>query len=302
MKVRIAHRTVYRYRDPPRHLVQTLRLTPFDAPGQRVRDWSVRTGADLWREIDAWGNVCHGHTLDRPRRVLVIDAGGEIETAVQPERVDHSGVEPELYLRPSMLAMADAAIVALARPAIPVALAREACRLADETHLLALAEQVRRAVTYRTGVTHAATTAAQALRGGAGVCQDHAHIFIAACRSLGLAARYVSGYFLSDLARSPSATADHAVPVTAALAGQPAQQTAVDMPARGHASHAWAEVCLAPTEHRWLSIDVTHACLTDDRHVRLAHGPDYSACLPVRGVRVGGDGETLDVDIRISRV
>lgn len=272
MKLRIAHRTVYRYRDPPRHLVQTLRLTPVDSPGQRVQHWSVTTGAELWREVDAWGNVCHGHTLDRPGRVLVIDAGGDVDTSPEPQRVDPSGVAPELYQRPSPFTVADPAIVALGRAGLQVASAREASRLADAPHLLALADQVCRAVVYRPGVTDAATTAAQALHGGAGVCQDQAHVYIAACRSLGLAARYVSGYFLS-----------------------------LDRPSPVHASHAWAEVCVAPAERRWLAVDVTHGCLTDERHVHLAHGPDYGACLPVRGVRVGGDGETLDVDIRISR-
>ncbi|MEY2685892.1 MAG: hypothetical protein RL375_90 [Pseudomonadota bacterium] len=281
MKVRIAHRTVYRYRDPPRHLVQTLRLTPFDAPGQRVLDWNVRTGTELWREIDAWGNVCHGHTVDRPGRVVAIHAGGEVETQAQADRVDHAGVEPGLYLRPSLLATADAAIAALARAPEAADGWGRAGQPVGAAFLLGLAERVCGALPYRSGVTHAATTASQALQMGAGVCQDHAHVFIAACRSLGLAARYVSGYFLSDLA-------------------EPVDQSGAAV--QVHASHAWVEVCVAPTERRWLTVDVTHACLTDERHVRLAHGPDYSACLPVRGVRVGGDGETLEVEIHISRV
>jgi transglutaminase-like putative cysteine protease len=313
MKVRIAHRTVYRYRDPPRHLVQTLRLTPVDTPGQRVLDWRVTTGAELWREVDAWGNVCHGHTLDHPGRVLVIYAGGEVETAAQPERVDHAGVEPALYLRPSQLATADPAIVALARASLSVTSTREASRLADAPHLLALADLVGRAVVYRPGVTHAATTAAQALHGGAGVCQDQAHVYIAACRSLGFAARYVSGYFVSDrvanLGIAVGTTTDancdtHAGADVRAHCAEAASAGASrdGGPGTSHASHAWAEVCVAPAERRWLAVDVTHGCLTDERHVRLAHGPDYGACLPVRGVRIGGDGETLDVDIRISQI
>jgi transglutaminase-like putative cysteine protease len=282
--------------------VQTLRLTPVDAPGQRVLDWSVQTGAELWREIDPWGNVCHGHTVDRPGRVLVIRAGGALDSQGQAERVDHRGVGPELYRRPSQLAMADEAIVALAKAALPDAAARPGACLPAATELLALADHVRQAVTYRTGVTHAATTAAQALRAGAGVCQDHAHVFIAACRSLGWAARYVSGYFLSEFAGQVDGTAAADASARLPRAECSAVHSGAPPVPRVHASHAWAEVCVAPAERRWLAIDVTHACLTDERHVRLAQGPDYSACLPIRGVRVGGDGETLDVDIRISLI
>jgi transglutaminase-like putative cysteine protease len=249
--------------------------------------------------------------------VLVIYAGGEVDTAAQPERVDLVGVEPALYLRPSPFTIADPAIVALGRAGLQVASAREARHLTDAPHLLALAEHVCKAVSYRSGVTHAATTAAQALRGGAGVCQDQAHVYIAACRSLGLPARYVSGYFVSasianlsvnrGANRSSHANATVSATTSATTsahrddAASAAANTAAGL-GTSHASHAWTEVCVAPAERRWLAVDVTHACLTDERHVRLAQGPDYGVCLPVRGVRVGGDGETLDVDISIVRV
>jgi transglutaminase-like putative cysteine protease len=310
MKLRIAHRTVYRYREAPQRMVQTLRLTPCSGSGQQLLHWQVTTGLPLTRELDAWGNTCHGLTLERPGRLLVIHARGEVVTTAQPERIDCAGVEPTLYLRSSPLAEADAAIQALARvdagleqgvlsrpdatmtrPLIrsgPVVSAASRLAAKGEPGLpapsataaapwLALAERVCQALPYRPGVTHAGTTAAQALAAGAGVCQDHAQVFIAACRSLGWPARYVSGYFLS----------------TAPSAGVPASAVAA------HASHAWAEVCIAPAERRWLAVDVTHACLTDERHVRLAVGPDYAGCAPVRGVRLGGTGETLDVSVMV---
>ena len=72
---------------------------------------------------------------------------------------------------------------------------------------------------------------------------------------------------------------------------------------RDLASHAWADVCIEPDAHRWLSIDITHGCLMDERHVRLAVGLDYTACSPIRGVREGGGDESMRVriDIREAR-
>jgi transglutaminase-like putative cysteine protease len=53
---------------------------------------------------------------------------------------------------------------------------------------------------------------------------------------------------------------------------------------------------------RWLSVDVTHQCLADERHVRLAVGVDYAACAPMRGVRQGGGDESMKVSIGIKPV
>ena len=60
------------------------------------------------------------------------------------------------------------------------------------------------------------------------------------------------------------------------------------------------DVCLDETQRRWISLDVTHRCPTDERHVRLAAASDYAACLPVRGLRRGGGDEQMSVQVRIS--
>ena len=65
------------------------------------------------------------------------------------------------------------------------------------------------------------------------------------------------------------------------------------------ASHAWADVCLDVAGRRWVSIDVTHSCVIDERHVRLAMGTDYNACPPIKGVRHGGGEESMTVSITI---
>jgi len=133
----------------------------------------------------------------------------------------------------------------------------EATAVAD---LLALTRAVADKVRYRPGSTSVETTALEAFDWELGVCQDQAHVMVAVCRSIGLPARYVSGYFY-----------------------------AADEPEL--ASHAWVEVCLD---------SATHRCVVDGRHVRLAAGSDYTACLPIRGQRRGGGEERMDVDLRIS--
>jgi transglutaminase-like putative cysteine protease len=93
------------------------------------------------------------------------------------------------------------------------------------------------------------------------VCQDHAHVFIACCRFLGVPARYVSGYLYT--------AQDSDAPV---------------------ASHAWAEAWVVD---RWRSFDVTNGRPAGEHHVRIAIGADYLEASPVRGIRFGGGEERM---------
>ena len=106
------------------------------------------------------------------------------------------------------------------------------------------------------------------MRLGEGVCQDYTHIFIAACRSLGVPARYVSGYLCSD--------------------GEAGQV---------QASHAWPEVLLPATG--WIGMDVTNNCIVDERYVRVAIGRDYSDIPPIRGAFSGSAGSGPDVAVTV---
>jgi len=261
MKLQIRHETHYEYSAPLRYSTQSLRLTPQASDHQAVLQWALQVPGQLFPERDGYGNLAHTWTL--ARRVLrgAIRATGVVETSAAPWVVDSLGLPPSLlYLRPTALTPFDVKFVALGVDALAGG--------ADDAGLLALAARVRERVRYRAGVTGVHTTALEALALGAGVCQDQAHVFIAACRANGVPARYVSGYFYAP--QSPM-----------------------------HASHAWADVCIDPARSRWLGIDVTHGCVMDERHVRLAVGPDYAACLPIRGVRHGGGDEAMRVHVEI---
>ncbi|WP_280150849.1 transglutaminase family protein [Piscinibacter sp. XHJ-5] len=261
MRLSIHHETQYEYSAPLRYSTQSIRLTPQASEHQTVLHWSVQVPGKLFSERDGYGNHAHTWTLARRLRHGAIRAGGLVETHASPWLVDAPGLpSPLLYLRSTDLTPFDLQLRTLGAdmPGSGV----------GEQSLLALARLVCERVPYRAGSTGVHTTALQALQLGAGVCQDQAHVFIAACRANGVPARYVSGYFYA--------------PESPALA-----------------SHAWADVCVHPGERRWLSVDVTHGCLMDERHVRLAVGPDYAACLPIRGVRHGGGEEAMRVRVEI---
>ncbi len=127
--------------------------------------------------------------------------------------------------------------------------------------------EIRSRIAYEIGATDAHTTAAEALADGKGVCQDHAHAMLSVVRSLGIPARYVTGYLVTD----------------------------GDTPAT--ASHAWAEA-LVP-DLGWVGFDAANGkCPTDD-YVRVATGLDAQGVVPVRGSRRGGVAESMTVAVKV---
>jgi len=261
MKLSIHHETQYEYSVPLRYSTQSLRLTPLPSDHQTVLQWALHAPGTLFAQRDGYGNQSHTWTLARRLMRGAIRAAGVVETHASPWLVDEPGLpSPLVYLRPTALTPFDVKLLALGVDALSDG--------AGPQSLLALAARVCERVRYTAGVTDVHTTALDALQLGAGVCQDQAHVFIAVCRANGVPARYVSGYFYA--------------PESTRLA-----------------SHAWVDVCLDPAKRRWLSVDVTHGCLMDERHVRLAVGPDYAACLPIRGVRHGGGDEAMHVRVDI---
>ena len=273
MKLHIKHTTDYRYTEPLRYALQTLWLTPQSGPAQTVDFWSLGAPRTLFAQLDAFGNTIHSYTFvgeagDNVRWSLV-NAAGQVQTLGVAEFTDAPNMPlPQLYLRESALASPHPRLLDFGRRFVAAPAFRETT---DLPAILALGAEVASAVSYKKNSTTVTTTALQAFDAGAGVCQDQAHVMVAICRSLGIPARYVSGYFYA--------------------ANEP------DL-----ASHAWADVCLDVAARRWVSIDVTHSCLTDERHVRLAMGTDYNACPPIKGVRHGGGKESMTVSITIEPV
>ena len=232
MKYAITHQFNYAYESPVRLSTQYLRLTPRDTTRQKVIQWQLSTPGTALRTTDGYGNVLHVLTIDKPVAGIAIQAQGTVETSpVLDEPSDFTGapLSPLLFLRPTGLTRADEA-------------------------LGAFAEKFRRNIGSLSGLRELA--AAIHDKNGKGSAADAVHAFIACCRRLGVAARYVSGYVYNEQV----------------------------------AMHAWAEAWVTD---RWRSFDIAHDSPVGEAHIKIAVGADYLDACPVRGVRVGGGTETL---------
>lgn len=264
MELVIRHETVYRYTSPLSYTIQQLRLWPRAESHQRVLSWQIASPGQRHEFTDAFGNVSHMLTITELHDEVRIVANGAVNvTPLDRGRLANGGkLSPLIFTVPTVLTAADTATVEFAQHHL-----WPGARSAD---LLALAETIRASVAYCSGTTVVTTPAADALRLGKGVCQDHAHLFLACCHVHGIPARYVSGYI------DPGNT-DHAE------------------------SHAWIDAWVDEADFSgWVSIDVTHGRFAGDTHCRLAIGRDYESAAPVRGVRRGGGTETLSVEVDVS--
>ena len=261
MRIAITHTTTY-HGDGATRAFQALRLTPPTCRSQTVLSWQIRvadSGAPL-RYIDAFGNSVDLVASLGPVADVEIIAEGVVETidtAGVIGRTDEAMV-PAVCLRETPLTLPDAAIKAFA----------EECRGADTLATLhAIMDRLHEQVAYDTSATSSNTTAAAAFGARRGVCQDHAHIFIAAARTLGIPARYVTGYLLTDGADAV-------------------------------AHHAWAEA-LAPMIG-WVGFDPANGECPTERYVRLAVGLDAIEAAPIRGMRLGASSERLAVSVAVA--
>lgn len=263
MRVSVTHTTRYRFQDQVHFGLQQLRVTPRQTPTQTVLSWATEiTGGR--RELDFADHHQNAVALisfDPDVTELTITTTGAVETRATDGVVGaHHGPAPLwLYQRETPLTKPGPGLRALARQ---VAGDSKLDRLHSAMGVIA------GAVRYEIGASEPHWDAETVLAEGRGVCQDHAHVFLALARLMGLPARYVSGYLkLEDR--------DDQV-----------------------AMHAWAEAHVDGLG--WVGFDVSNGISPDDRYVRVAIGLDYAEAAPVIGSRVGGAGETLDVTIRVA--
>ena len=264
MHLKIRHRTEYRYETPVRYSIQELRLTPPSVMGQEINRWKISTPIKASNSIDAFGNLCSVFVQESPYTSMMIEAEGEVHTQDAFEFIDDAkAVSPYYLLQQTHLTEPTAEMLSYFSASLPTK------NSVDQ--VLKLASAVQTAIEYVPGQTNFATTAAQSFAMKSGVCQDHAHIMLGLCRASNIPARYVSGYFFAE--ESPNL-----------------------------ASHAWIDFCSDLEKGVWTSVDITHACLIDARHIRLAIGRDYYSAAPVKGVRSGGGGEELSASISIQQL
>jgi transglutaminase-like putative cysteine protease len=268
MRLSISHKTTYQYLPPATRVIQVLRLTPRNHDGQYVVDWRIDVSADcrLDQHEDAFGNITHSFAADGPLPELSLLVEGEVETR-DAEGIVRDAVErfpPSLFLRETELTACDADIAAFA------AAARQSERDDALKVLHRLLESLHDRMHWDDDPTYVETTSAAAFALKHGICQDFAHIFISASRSLGIPARYVGGYFCRDDG------------VTAQDAG-----------------HAWAEAFVP--DLGWVAFDPANGMCATDAYARVAVGLDHMGAAPVRGMRYGGGTETLAVNIHVDQ-
>lgn len=268
MRIRVSHETLYRYAAPATGVIQTLRLTPRNHDGQYVVDWRIDISEDcrLEQQEDAFGNITHTFNAAGGFTLLGVRVDGEVDTQ-DTTGIVRGAIErfpPSLFLRETELTRPDGAIIEFARKL-------DASAGADPLKLLhLLLDSLHEDITFDTDPTQSSTTAAQAFGLKRGVCQDLAHIFIAAAREVGVPARYVGGYIY----RADGVVAQDA-------------------------GHAWAEGFVPHIG--WVAFDPANGVCPTDAHIRVAVGLDYLGAAPVRGTRYGGGAEALDVRILVQQ-
>lgn len=288
MKYQVLHTTTYRYTQPVPLCHNQVHLTPRAAPWQRClrHELSVSPQPSCvvpW--IDYFGNPVQFFSVETPHRELVVTTRCEVEVLpplVPSPEVTEDWEQTRLGLQQPASTEALAAVQFLwdstlvqpfqeardyAAPSFPPG--RPILEAA-----LDLTGRIYRDFRYDETATAVNTPPAEAFEQRHGVCQDFAHVQIACLRSLGLAARYVSGYLLTN-----------PPPGKPRLVG-------------ADASHAWLSVYCGPAG--WVDLDPTNNVIPDIRHITLAWGRDYSDVCPIQGVLIGGGQSTLAVSVDVS--
>jgi transglutaminase-like putative cysteine protease len=286
-RYRVRHRTTYEYEGPVLHAHHLARLRPRNCEGQRVEATEVNvapTPAAQRRTTDYFGNdgdrieVAVEHDLlDVTATSTVVVLQRPLSEAPPRESPSWERTVEILQRDPALLAVRemtfDSPLVrahgSLARYAQPAF--GKGRPLVDA--LLELNHRVHTEFSYDPTATDVSTPLAQVLRERRGVCQDFAHIVVGCLRSLGLAARYVSGYLetLPPEGQSKLIGAD--------------------------ASHAWASVYVPGSG--WLDLDPTNDVIPGTRHIVLAWGRDFSDVSPLVGVVLGGGAHRLSVGVDV---
>ncbi len=289
-RYRVLHDTHYHYSAPVSLAQQLAHLWPRHSPGQRCRSRSLEVSPEPTRrldDLDAFGNPLTRLAFERPHEALHVAARLDVEVLARPQpaladspawealrlALSYSGqplgaaeleaaryrfASPYVRLKQAFVAWADDCFV----PGRPLLQASQA-----------LMAKIFHEFTYDAAATQVATPLLQVLEEKRGVCQDFAHLMLACLRSRGLAARYVSGYLLTQ-----------PPPGQARLIG-------------ADASHAWVSVWCP--RQGWVDFDPTNNLIPALEHITLAWGRDFGDVSPLRGVILGGGNHDPEVSVTV---
>jgi transglutaminase-like putative cysteine protease len=288
MKYLLSHRTSYTYAssvDSAQHIAH-LRARAF--PGQAVSSISIETNpvpALAAQHVDHFGNNIDIYRIDKPHTRFNIEVRAAVEVRF-PDPPPAAATPPWEQVRAALDGSGfpepvDVSEFVHESPLVPVVDALSAYGARSFTPgrpILAAARELTSRIKadfeYHPGATDISTPLAEVFAGKAGVCQDFAHVEIAALRAHGLAAGYVSGYIRTG-------------------------RTKDDIALRGaDASHAWVAVWCGAAAG-WVHLDPTNDLVAKEDHVAVAWGRDFSDVSPLRGVILGGESHSYGVAVTL---
>lgn len=277
MHLRVLHRTSFTYAGKAHDSFNEVRLRPVDDHTQRCREFKLHlTPGAVPREYsDFYNNTVHYFEIIDSHPKLVIEAVSLVDTTPLADRAPVPRVPTDDLKSSSEREMLAEFYNSSHYVPLEVELWREAQDALAEgrsdvwSDVRRLGEHIYRRFAYRPKTTGVSTRATDVLKLRMGVCQDFAHVHLGLCRSMGIPARYVSGYFFNTTRR----------------------------PREIEASHAWIEAWIPG--FGWAAYDPTHARIADDRYIKIAHGRDYSDIRPVNGTYRGAPTRSLKVDVTV---
>jgi transglutaminase-like putative cysteine protease len=278
-RLRITHRTGYRYTEPVTASFNEVRMTPRDAEGQMLLSHQLQVSprASVQAYVDYWGALVQSFDVHEEHDVLEIVATSLVD--VPYGRPHGEGVAWD--------ALRDGAVLdRWGEFLVPTDLADDALLDPDRAGIVAdlramptpadaiagAVAAVRDRIRYDDAATTVSTTAREAWAARGGVCQDFTHTTLSLLRAAGIPARYVSGY-LHDEEEAPGRT----------VFGE---------------SHAWVE----SWNGAWEAYDPTNDRAVGSAHVVVARGRDYDDVPPLKGIYAGGASETLGVTVEITQL
>jgi transglutaminase-like putative cysteine protease len=294
MKYHITHKTWYAYDDLVPVCHNLVHLAPRATPHQKCLSYRLKiepTPTFFTHRNDYFGNRAESFSIEGPHRRLEITAESTVDVT-PPKRLDESNTSTweECVLAAtaptsngSPNGMIDPVLWQLSYPSprvpalVPLREYAEASFSPRRPILEALADltaRIHRDFKFDTKATTVETSLVDVLRVGRGVCQDFAHLATGCLRSLGLVARYTSGY----LRTTPP-------PGKPRLVG-------------ADASHAWCSSWCG--QLGWIDFDPTNNCFVGDSHVAVAWGRDYGDVCPIQGVFVGGGDHQIGVSVEVA--
>jgi transglutaminase-like putative cysteine protease len=279
-RLRVEHITSVSYAGPVLTSFNEARMTPLTLPTQITLESRVTAGpgVPVWTYSDYWGTFVSVFDLPEAHDDLLIRAAATVETqpfggipasAERPtwRQIGEKSADGRLleFLLPTSLTTVEQEISG--------AVLAEISGLSPDTAAAAISDRVREHVTYMPGATGVRTNAQEAWDKGQGVCQDMAQLTVALLRSVGLPARYVSGYLHPQATAEPGSTS----------VGQ---------------SHAWVEYWAGS----WTPLDPTSGAAVGERHVVVARGRDYADVPPFKGIYHGPSGGDMQVTVEVTRL